>query len=85
MPARASKPAFQRRTVQLVQLRRGRIDHQVLRRALGKVAAGVRQGLKEADTVRAHGLILCLVRLALSLAQTEATGSPPRGGQMTPM
>jgi hypothetical protein len=55
VPAGAAEAALQRRPVQLVQVRGGRIDDQVLRRAVGKIPAGVRQGLEKADAVGAHG------------------------------
>jgi hypothetical protein len=46
MAAGATKAAFQGRAIELVELRGRRVDHQVLRRALAKIAAGVRQGLE---------------------------------------
>src|SRR6185437_2629488 len=72
MAAGATKAAFQRRAVQLVQLRRGRIEHQVLRSALGVVAAGVGQGLEQAYGFRtAHGTILCRQTTTVPACATE--------------
>src|SRR5574337_156855 len=60
MAAGATEAAFERGAIQLVELRRRRIEYQVLGGALGVVAAGMRQGLEQADRIgAAHGLILC--------------------------
>jgi hypothetical protein len=67
----AAKAVFQRRAVQLVKLRRGRIDHQVLRRALGVIAAGVRQGLEQADVIGGACPILCLAAPWQGFSGTE--------------
>jgi len=57
VPAGAAETLGERRAVQLVEIRRAGIDHEVLRRPLGEVAAGVRQGLEQADAV-GHGDVI---------------------------
>ena len=59
MATGAAKATLKRRTIQLVELWGSRIDHQILRRALGVVAARVRQRLEQADLIGAHTPILC--------------------------
>ena len=46
--------ALQAEFVELVQMRRARIDDQILGRAFGKITAGMRQGLEQADDIGAH-------------------------------
>ncbi len=62
MTASATKAALQRRAVQLIELRRSRIEHQILCRTLGVIAARVGQRLEKSNLVGAHGLILCPLR-----------------------
>ena len=54
MAAGTSVTALQTELVELVQLRRTRIDNQILCRAFSKIAAGMRQGLEQADDIGAH-------------------------------
>ncbi len=64
--ARATVAAQHRKVVKLRQLRRARIDHEILGRALAVVTARVRQSLEQADDIRAHAASL-LVRCEASV------------------
>jgi len=57
--AGAAKALGECRPVELVEIGRARVDHEILRRPLGEIAAGVRQGLEQADTV-GHGDVIAL-------------------------
>src|SRR3546814_8054794 len=60
MAAGTAKAVLQRGAIQLVEIGCRRIQHQVLRLAVGVVAARMGQGLEQADLVgAAHEAILC--------------------------
>src|SRR5690606_20659671 len=51
--------------VELFELRRAGIDDEILRHAFSEIAAGVRQGLEQADNIGTHALF-CLSQAAKS-------------------